>query len=206
MISEMIERKQRGYLRTWTSLLRLEPPCLFHGQNDQLDAAAGFKESGLFVAPMTMTGLLSVLSQDKSNRRLIRDQNDWGGCNYHPCRSETERQSYAPSLSERFLSQTTVKFTLHLRSLSTNLPHPRAGSATLTHIRSTQTPGSEAWGTEDAQYVVRVSISGGRIGIMVKPSLFFGSDSMEVWDWQIGNQSGVRTFQASVLKHWLMHY
>lgn len=47
--------------------------------------------------------------------------------------------------------------------------------------------------TDDiSSYVVRVSISGSKIGIMIKPPLVHGAECMEVWDWHIGALSAVR--------------
>lgn len=70
MISEMIERKQKRVFTNLALASSSGTPMLISWSKRPARRSAGSKESGLFVAPMTMTGLLSVFSQDKSKLGL----------------------------------------------------------------------------------------------------------------------------------------
>jgi len=80
-------------------------------------------------------------------------------------------------------------YQLHLRTLSTNEPHPRASSAVLDSFPRT----AESIILAEHTGGVRVQVSGDLIALLIKEILDGVSGHLDIWNWNSDPHFSVRT-------------
>ncbi|KAH9478417.1 hypothetical protein JR316_0008872 [Psilocybe cubensis] len=77
-------------------------------------------------------------------------------------------------------SESKYLYELHLRSIKTNQPHPKAPVSVLSCLRKPSTHTQ----TSDVIAAVRVQVAGNLLALLIKESFEGDSAHLEIWDWE----------------------
>lgn len=89
---------------------------------------------------------------------------------------------------DKFLLSSDHVYEIHLRTLSTNAPHPKAAIP----IRASVEKPTLNGGNAEQSGAVRIQVSGDLIGFLVKEALEHINGHLQIWNWETGPNSSVR--------------